>query len=277
MDYTAWSKEHLEQHVVRLADNSQVSLWGTAPSEKPLLVFVHGIGGDRAGLVPLAAELEPFFRIALVELPGHGGSSRVPLPDVSALQGWFQAVLARIEEDIAPVAAICAHSFGCSAVLGKEVLARKKVILMNPVPTPSGMYATYARAIMDSAYFWAHIYNWRPLALLRGRVLMKIRTHDAIRRVHWVSRWSVATPDQVVYQAGLVDIILDKAAYRGIGGESVALVICGMFDTTAHERDSLDMEAVFGGSRTVFLRGGHLLPIEAPVRVASLVRESMVK
>lgn len=275
MDYTAWKSERLTQHKLAF-DGHEASLWLSPPSGKPLLVLVHGIGGDHHGLVPLAAELEETYRLALLELPGHGGSSRVPLPNAAALRRWCDGAVAKIEQEIASVAGVCGHSFGCSAVLG-GILKKKKVVLINPVPTPSGMYATYARIIMDSAHFWAHIYNWRPFVVLRNRVLMKTRARDARRRVRWVSARSSATPKQVMYQAGLVDMILDGSAYRNVRGGDVALVVCGMFDTTARERDSLDMEAVFGRSRAVFLRGGHLLPMEAPDRVARLIREAMVK
>jgi hypothetical protein len=105
--------------------------------------------------------------------------------------------------------------------------------------------------------------------------LAKVRTREAMRRVRWVGWNSRATYSQIVFQSRLVDIILDAGAYKH-AREGIALVICGMFDTTAFERDSLDMEEVFGDTRVVFLRGGHLLPIESPGRVASLIREAVV-
>lgn len=276
MDYTAWSDKRLRRYEFAVEGEPKVSLWCSASDDKPLIVLVHGIGGDHAGLVPLAAELEKTYRVALLELPGHGGSDPIPLPSAAALQRWLDAAVVKIEQEIAPITAICGHSFGCSAVLGKGI-SDKKIILVNPVPTPSSMYATYARVIMDSAHFWAHVYNWRPFVMLRNRVLMKTRTHDARRRVRWVSLHSKSSFEQIVYQAGLVDMILDGSAYQNIHDGDVALVVCGMFDTTACERDSLDMEVVFGRSRTVFLKGGHLLPMEAPERLASLIREAMVK
>lgn len=275
MDYTKWSEAHLERLEVELGSH-RASVWCTKPAEKPLLVLLHGIGGDHAGLVPLAAELEKTYRVAIVELPGHGDSDPIPLPSAVSLQRWFDEVLLKLEQKIGSVAAVCAHSFGCSAVLSENTIKERTIILLNPVPTPSSMYATYARMIMDSAHFWAHIYNWKPFVMLRNRVLMKTHTRDARRRVRWVSVRSRATPRQIVYHAGLVDIILDGSAYRHAYG-GVSLVVCGMFDTTASQRDSLEMEGVFGPIRTVFLKGGHLLPIETPERVARLIRETVVK
>ncbi len=241
------------------------------------MVLVHGIGGNYAGLVPLAAELVKMCRVAIVELPGHGGSGKIPELSAAALQSWFSGVLEKIEQELGPVKTVCAHSFGCSVVLSEKTLSRKQIILLNPVPTPSGMYASYARMIMNSAHFWAHIYNWRVFTVLRGRTLAKLRTHDARYRVRWVGLQSHPTFNQIVYQARLVDTILDSSAYQRAGAGKVALVVCGMSDTTAYQRDSLDMEGVFGGTKTVFLRGGHLLPIESPERVARLITEAVVK
>jgi hypothetical protein len=129
---------------------------------------------------------------------------------------------------------------------------------------------------MDSAHFWAHIYNWPPFIMLRGMTLAKIRTRDARRRVRWTGLHSRPSFDQIVFQASLVDMILDGSAYRHAKEGTIAMVVCGMYDTTARERDTLDMEEVFGQSRVVFLKGGHLLPIESPARAAHLVRDCLV-
>lgn len=275
MNYGAWTRQHLTQVTIE-NDNRLVSLWCSDPSDKPLLLLVHGISGDHVGLVPLAVELAKTYRIVMLDLPGHGSSEQIPIPNAKTLQTWFDAVIALIEKNIGPVAAVCAHSFGCSAVISHKTLTKKKVILLNPVPNPSGMYATYSRMIMDSAHFWAHIYNWPPFILLRGMTLAKVRQREALRRVRWAGLHSRPSFDQIVFQAGLVDMILDGSAYQHAADGKVALVVCGMYDTTARQRDTLDMEKVFGSTRAVFLKGGHLLPIESPERVAHLVRDCLI-
>lgn len=63
--------------------------------------------------------------------------------------------------------------------------------------------------------------------------------------------------------------------FKGIRNGGVHLVVCGLSDTTAFERDSVDMDSVFPGSQVVFLRGGHLLPIETPDRVASVIKKAL--
>lgn len=276
MDYGAWIKKHLSQVIIK-NEGQTVSLWCTEASDKPTLLLVHGISGDHVGLVPLAVELSATHRIVMVDLPGHGHSDTILLPSATVLQDWFADIVGKIEEKVGSIAAICAHSFGCSVVLSENVVRTRKVMLLNPVPAPSGMYATYSRMIMDSAHFWAHIYNWRPFVLLRGMTLAKVPSREALRRVRWTGLHSRPTFDQIVFQASLVDIILDGSAYQHTAEGHVALVVCGLYDTTARQRDTLDMEEVFGESKVVFLRGGHLVPIETPDRVAHLIREAMVQ
>lgn len=276
MDYAAWTNKRLAR-LELMHDAHVTSVWCTEPNGKPLLVLVHGISGDHIGMVPLAHELAKHYRVAIIEMPGHGKSDSIPLPNAQALQRWFDSAMVALEEKMGTVAAVCAHSFGCSAVLSGQTVERRKIILLNPVPTPSGMYVTYSRMIMNSAHLWAHVYNFRLFVMLRSLTLTKLRTREAKRRVRWVGWRSKPSFEQIVFQAGLVDMILDGSAYRHAGNGGVSLVVCGLYDTTARQRDSLDMEGVFGGAHVVFLRGGHLLPIESPDRVARLIRDTVIK
>ncbi len=275
MDYLAWSEKNLEQ-IFLVGHTIKTSVWLTAPSDKPLIVLVHGINGSHTGLIPLAVELQKTFRVVLVDLPGHGRSQEMPIPDARTLQSWFVKTLEMIEREIGIVDLVCAHSFGCSVVLDSTVTCSKKVILLNPVPTPSVMYSRYSRLIVNSAHFWAHIYNWPIFVLLRGMTLTKINTQESLQRVRWVGRNSPSTYRQIIFQATLVNIILDKTVFNGTKSGDISLVISGMFDTTAVERDTLDMQAVFGDTELIFLSGGHLLPIETPSRVAHLINDAMV-
>ena len=114
MDYSQWSEAQLK-HTPLKKDGHTTSVWQTSGSDLPLLVLLHGISGDYSGLVPLAQELAKDFRLAIVELPGHGKSDPTPLPGAPELQRWFNETLELIEVELGEVTAICAHSFGCSA------------------------------------------------------------------------------------------------------------------------------------------------------------------
>lgn len=272
MNYTDWASEYLTKKVLRLR-GKRVVVWGTEiVNDRPTMLLVHGITGDHNGLVPLVRELSQTYNCLILELPGHGGTDMVRLSSAGMLQKWFTDVRALIETDIHIVDIICAHSFGCAAVVGPSNHAHgKRTILLNPVPHPSGIYAEYAQIIMRYAAFWALFYNFRLFIFLRSITLVKANTWSARRNVGWVSKYSRPTYRQIVYQARLVDIILDVSAY-GYVKDRMDLVICGLDDTTADQRDSLELEKVFGKSPVLFLKGGHLLPIESPARVAELIK-----
>jgi pimeloyl-ACP methyl ester carboxylesterase len=272
MNYTEWASENLSKKIVRRR-SKRIAVWQSpvVPGRLTMLL-VHGITGDHNGLVPLVRELSETYNCIILELPGHGGTDTVRLNNAATLQKWFTDVRVIIEKEISPVDIICAHSFGCSAVVGPRNHAySKRTVLLNPVPHPSGIYAEYAQVIMSFAGFWALFYNFRLFIFLRSITLVKANTWAARKNVGWVSKYSRPSYRQIIYQARLVDIILDKTAYSYVK-DRMDLVICGMDDTTADQRDSLELGEVFGTSPVLFLKGGHLLPIESPQRVAELIR-----
>lgn len=269
INYKKWTDANLTQSTLRIRD-AAVGLWRTDHDvARPTILLVHGITGDRFGLVPLIEVLSRDYNCLLLELPGHGSSDRIALRNSHDLQVWFNEAYVIIERDISPIAVVAAHSFGCTAVIGG--LARTaKTVLLNPVPYPSALYVQYARLIMSYSTFWGVFYNVRLFIWLRSRTLAKVPGREASRRIRFVSRYSRPRYRQVVYQSGLVDIILDEASY-GYVRDNIDLVVCGLEDTTAKQRDSLELSAVFGASPLELLRGGHLLPIESPERVAHLI------
>lgn len=269
LPYAEWSEANLRQRTVTV-DGFDVSYWlCNMRPHLPTVLLVHGITGDHNGLIPLARELHSTCNIILVELPGHGKSQMQDMRSTHAFQAWFDHTFEALSAAEGPIAWVIAHSFGCSAVINSK---HAKIILMCPVPTPSSLYSQYARIIMQLAPFWALFYSWRLFVLLRGQTLRKIGTRRARQVVRWVGLQSRATYQQVIYQARLVDIILDPKAYKQVS-DHVKLVICGLEDTTAKQRDSAELGAVFGRTPVEYLRGGHLLPIESPERTAHQILE----
>jgi pimeloyl-ACP methyl ester carboxylesterase len=268
IDYSQWRDDTLQQQLVDVHGH-EMSYWATdIRKERPTLLFIHGITGDNNGLVPLAREFEATHNLILIELPGHGDSTRWRLHAARDLQTWFQQALETVKTLIAPVDLIIAHSFGCSAVVKTN---NTDIVLLCPVPTPSRLYRQYARIIQRLSPFWALFYSWKIFIWLRGTTLRKVNTRDARRRVRWVGWQAQASYTQVIYQARLVDIILDATAYETIS-RRIKLVICGLEDTTARERDTAELSRVFQTAPVEFLRGGHLLPIESPERVAQRIK-----
>ncbi|MEP6710093.1 MAG: alpha/beta hydrolase [Candidatus Saccharibacteria bacterium] len=264
IDYEKWRDQHL-RHAYVTVDQYEVSYWASKiRPDAPTILLVHGITGDHNGLMALAKELWATHNVVLLDLPGHGDSQMRPIKNTRDFRDWFDHAFFAVVEKLGPIEFIIAHSFGCSAALRSS---RAKIVLLCPVPLPSRLYRQYARITMRLAPFWALFYNWRIFVLMRGASLRKVHTRDARRRVRWAGLYSPASYRQIVYQAGLIDIILDREAYDTISPQ-VKLVIAGLEDTTAQQRDSAELEVVFGTVPVKFLRGGHLLPIESPDAVA---------
>lgn len=273
IDYRKWVEQNFTRQTLDIHGKA-VALWCTpaVPGRRTLLL-VHGITGDRFGLVPLVEQLSKQYNCLLVELPGHGASDFVSLRTATDLQHWFGAVYERVTQEVTEIDAVVAHSFGCTAVIG-GTLSHSKVVLLNPVPQPSAVYRRYAQLIMRFAGFWAIFYNARLFILLRSMALAKVPGRESWQRIKYVSRHSRPRYKQIVYQAGLVDIIVNPRSYKA-AKDAVDLVVCGLEDTTALQRDSLEMAQVFGGVPVEFLRGGHLVPIESPARVAELIKATI--
>lgn len=95
---------------------------GGAPLDptRPLLVFVHGAGGDRT---MWALQTRYFahhgWSVIALDLPGHGGSDG-PVPD--SVEGYGDWLAAVIEASGFDSAAIAGHSLGC--FIGLDVAAR---------------------------------------------------------------------------------------------------------------------------------------------------------
>jgi pimeloyl-ACP methyl ester carboxylesterase len=94
----------LEWHGARL--RYYVDGAGSGPS----LVLVHGLGGAASNWCELVPLLAPRFRLLVVDLPGHGGSS--PLPSAPTLSPFADAVFRIAESEELLPAAVVGHSLG---------------------------------------------------------------------------------------------------------------------------------------------------------------------
>jgi pimeloyl-ACP methyl ester carboxylesterase len=76
----------------------------------PSVVLVHGLGGAASNWIELAPALTGSYRVLALDLPGHGGSS--PLPVAPSLTPFADVVAAVAErEGLLPVA-VAGHSLG---------------------------------------------------------------------------------------------------------------------------------------------------------------------
>ena len=92
------------------------------------LVLVHGWGGSASNWAVLAPDLARSRRVIVPELPGHGGSDRVPRG--STLAPYADSVAAVVEQEDAAPAPVVGHS------LGGVVSLRLALQLRSPVRAP---------------------------------------------------------------------------------------------------------------------------------------------
>jgi pimeloyl-ACP methyl ester carboxylesterase len=274
MNYTKWTSYNLSHKFTEFR-GKKVSLWHSKQFSKPLVVLVHGLSGDYTGMIPLASELADKYDVVIVELPGHGATSRVDLKNVQEMQDWFIGVLRFVEVEFGEVVGICAHSFGCAVVLDKEAL-KKPIALLNPVPNPSALTTKYSNMVTKSSKVLAGIYNLRPLNVFRGVFIVRVLSVVALRGVFWVSMNShQSSYARLMYQAALVKMALDGTAFHGLESGMVRMIICGLSDIVPFERSAEAMKPVFGPTETIFIKGGHIMPIESPVAVANYVKSAI--
>lgn len=273
MSHDEWIEDNVKAEYVHVG-GKRVAVCHTSQGDgKPLILLLHGITGDRHGLVPLMRQLDRDFRCIIVEMPGHGESDFLPLRSSRDLQAWWRQVVKEIEASFGPVTATVAHSFGCLALSHSPKIRQ---IMLNPVPLPSKTYAQYAGVVKNLAPVIGHIYSMRLFVWLRVKALLKSKERHAKQNVSWVSKRSKPSYRQFIYQTKLTSMLSDK-----FGSDStrrdVEMAVVGLSDTTAIQRDTLDFTSVFGDNiKLCFLRGGHLLPIEDPERVASLIKVQLL-
>jgi pimeloyl-ACP methyl ester carboxylesterase len=99
----------------RFADLRDVRLRYYVGGDGPPLVLVHGLSGAASNWVAVAPRLAKRFRVLILDLPGHGGSS--PLPAAASLDPFAERIAELAEREGLLPAAFVGHSFGGLVVL----------------------------------------------------------------------------------------------------------------------------------------------------------------
>lgn len=145
MPETASTPDHAiewERHELAAGDVTISYLLGAArPAEalatpRPTVVFLHGLAGSAEEFVPTAEAIGPGYRSALIDLRGHGHSTRHP--DDASREAYVRDVVAVIEQLDAPEGvALIGHSMGAHtamlAAAARPDLVRMLVMLEGGV------------------------------------------------------------------------------------------------------------------------------------------------
>jgi pyruvate dehydrogenase E2 component (dihydrolipoamide acetyltransferase) len=115
--------------VVELADGTKIAaLLAGPPDAVGTIVFLHGLGGTQSTWASVLGEFAQTYRIAAVDLPGHGASDK-PAPDstdysVSGIAARIGELLEKLE--LAPTVLV-GHSLGGATAL-QLALDRPKLV-----------------------------------------------------------------------------------------------------------------------------------------------------
>jgi pimeloyl-ACP methyl ester carboxylesterase len=117
----AIQKNQLERVIMpiekRMVNDVEIACWmnsGEWVTDRKTLVFIHGSGGDHTSWVYQYGQLKNDFNIAVMELPGHGGSGGKGEQDVEKYAQWVRAALPVFGVSM-PV--IVGHSLGAAIAL----------------------------------------------------------------------------------------------------------------------------------------------------------------
>jgi pimeloyl-ACP methyl ester carboxylesterase len=99
------------------------SLVADGPSDRPTLVFVHGLGVSTRYMEPTMSRLAGHFSVAGLDFPGFGKSGTTPhilrVPELAdVLRAWLDV------RGIGP-AVLVGNSFGCPIII--ECVARTRM------------------------------------------------------------------------------------------------------------------------------------------------------
>lgn len=252
----------------------KTAIYSIGDVDKPLILLVHGFGGDYFGLSFLAQELVADWRVVLVELPSHGASDLAQIKQKSELQTWYRELIESLEAKFGKISVIFGHSFGCYAVADTEIIRKIPTILANPVFKPTKFYLLMSKMSLKSKIVGV-MQNLPPMTLIKALFLWKSRARGAWRNIRRNAVHTKFNYRQTLAQSQMLGIVFEKEIFRQSRG-CYKLVIFGEFDDFNQETAAAELEDLFGKTQTVTLPGGHLVPIELPKQVAQAITREML-
>ncbi|MFP4036720.1 MAG: alpha/beta fold hydrolase [Desulfobacteraceae bacterium] len=223
---------------------------------EPLIVFVHGAGGDSSVWESQALGLSGRWRVLRLELPGHGESEGEGEKSIEAYAEWVKAAVREIAGSDGYV--LAGHSMGGAVTL--HIAASEPAGLAGIVLAGTGARLGVTPLIFkaledDPEAFFQTIdraaFGKEASAEVKDRLVERMRL----------------CPVQVIYNDF---VACDRFDMIGrVGDISVpALVICGDQDRLTPVHYSQYLYREIPGSRLVLVEGaGHMAAVEKPEEV----------
>lgn len=238
---------------------------------KETVLMMHGMTGDRHGLMPLGYDLRREYNVCLIDLPGHGQTATPDTTGYIFWQQWSQGLLPAIQAAGITIDQIIGHSAGCLVATMTQV-KDVRMTLITPVLKPSELYSRYTRFIYYFRHILIPLFRIRWLAYLRGRMLVYKKTPEALRAVRWITKTEKFVPSQFLYQVTVGrhvgNPVLSHDFYN-VRFRSM-LIIYALQDTLPHV-DVQDMRQRLPYAKIIETPGSHMLPIEDHSHIAQLI------
>lgn len=243
----------------------------------PQVVFLHGIGGDMHGMLPLTYEFRQEIDAIIVELPGHGLSGSARHTSLDYYRSWYESLVKALRSEYGKIDVVVAHSFATSCVMLREDMPQ--VILISPIPKTAWTYQLFAAVSVIVMPLVAPLYYTSIFLRTRVAVLQKVHTDEARQILLWIGDVVNADYWQLVHQA-----LLGYRAFRKRPQYTISqvpqLIVYAQDDTmpARQYRSSTGLRQFYGPEVTlVKITGGHLAPLEDPRRVADSIRPYVIK
>ncbi len=239
----------------------------------PGVVLLHGAGMNRT-----AWQLQTRFlahhgyRVAAVDLPGHGGSDGPPLETIPEMAEWVVEFIEAL--DLGP-AHIVGHSMG--TYIAMEAAAHHPDAVQSIVLVGTASAMPVHPELLDAAV------NDIPHA---GRLMTSwgfgARAH--VGRHATPGMWLLGGSTALIDVSREGSLGADMAACNAYDGALAAAAeitcpasfVLGSLDKMTPARRAVELAAAFADSRTVVVEGsGHMLPMEAPDATREAIVEAL--
>lgn len=123
-------------------DNIQLNVAEVGKGEP--IVLIHGWSNSWVGWTLLAKELEPYYKLYMVDLPGFGDSSRLPHYSLEVISNYVslfitqyvgkpKAIIGASSGTFVAVHVVKTNNFDCSVILIGPVLRRKELAWVKKI------------------------------------------------------------------------------------------------------------------------------------------------
>ncbi len=251
----------------------------------PLVVLLHGQPGEGRDWDLVTQRLAPSFRVVAPDRPGWGGGPQEALGLLDNAD-WLNGLLSSLVGEQRAV--VVGHSFGGGVALAYALRHPARVralVLVGSVgrhDALSGLDRLLAKPVLGEGIVRAGIVGARRVTRVLSRRLARIeRASEVVRRAEQLSMYRALSGAEPIAANAWRSFIVEQRALvketphleAALSGLSVpTVVVAGTRDRVVPVSASRGLaESIPGAELIVLARAGHLVPIEMPGELASVV------